>query len=83
MIDRPEIRIRSYFEPDGGDTRWASVEVVEDHKYRIADVSLARGQEHWLAAALFELVRLGAVDVRRVRHWFELCEKGDGPRPTR
>lgn len=77
-IDRP-IELRA----SGDDANYIELRVVTDDRYIRAQIGFAPGDERYVALLLHELVARGRLDVRIVRHWFELCAKGDGPRVGR
>jgi hypothetical protein len=83
MIDRTEhTQVRIQFLPgESESSRWFSGRLEVDYRYLCASLEFQTGAEHWVALLLEEAVKCGALDVRRLRHFFELCEKGDGPRP--
>lgn len=72
---RPVIEMRDW----GDGERYTELSVVVGNRLVCARVGLAPGDERYVALLLHELAARGAIDVRVVRHWFELCEKGDGP----
>lgn len=53
---------------------WFRVVAIEEETKIVAEVGFTRGQERYLAAVLHDLVAKSELDIRIVKHWFELHE---------